>query len=60
MAENRRTVGRYVDGFRTNDHEQILSCLTGTETYDAGRASCRLRPSMLCARSIRTMSSWPR
>ena len=28
MTENRRTVSRYLDGFRTSDHELILSCLT--------------------------------
>lgn len=33
MAENRRTVGRYLDGFRKNDHEQILSCLTDSITW---------------------------
>ncbi|HEX7181323.1 MAG TPA: nuclear transport factor 2 family protein [Thermoanaerobaculia bacterium] len=28
MTENKRTVERYMDGFRKSDHEQILSCLT--------------------------------
>jgi ketosteroid isomerase-like protein len=28
MTENKRTVERYMDGFRKTDHEQILSCLT--------------------------------
>ena len=28
MSQNKRTVERYLDGFRSNDHEQILSCLT--------------------------------
>jgi ketosteroid isomerase-like protein len=28
MTENKRTVERYLDGFRRSDHEQILSCLT--------------------------------
>lgn len=28
MSENIDTVQRYLDGFRKNDHEQILSCLT--------------------------------
>ncbi len=28
MSENRRVVERYMDGFRANDHELILSCLT--------------------------------
>jgi ketosteroid isomerase-like protein len=25
---NKRTIDRYMDGFRRNDHEEILSCLT--------------------------------
>ena len=28
MSRNTDTVHRYLDGFRKNDHEQILSCLT--------------------------------
>jgi ketosteroid isomerase-like protein len=28
MSRNIETVTTYLDGFRTNDHEQILSCLT--------------------------------
>ena len=28
QSKNKAVVERYVDGFRTNDHEQILSCLT--------------------------------
>lgn len=28
MSRNVETVNRYLDGFRKNDHEQILSCLT--------------------------------
>jgi ketosteroid isomerase-like protein len=28
MTENKRTVERYMDGFRRGDHELILSCLT--------------------------------
>jgi ketosteroid isomerase-like protein len=28
MSQNIETVNRYLDGFRKNDHEQILSCLT--------------------------------
>ena len=28
MSENKRTVERYMDGFRTGDHAGILSCLT--------------------------------
>ena len=28
MSENKKTVERYMDGFRKTDHAQILSCLT--------------------------------
>ena len=28
MTENKKTVEKYMDGFRKSDHEQILSCLT--------------------------------
>jgi len=49
MSQNIETVNTYLDGFRKNDHEQILSCLTddirwtvfgafrltGKEAYDA-------------------------
>ena len=28
MTENKRTVEKYIDGFRKSDHAQILSCLT--------------------------------
>ena len=28
MTENKRTVERYMDGFRRSDHDRILSCLT--------------------------------
>ncbi|MCI0549774.1 MAG: nuclear transport factor 2 family protein, partial [Anaerolineae bacterium] len=28
MTKNKRTVEKYMDGFRKSDHEQILSCLT--------------------------------
>ena len=28
MSRNIETVNNYLDGFRKNDHEQILSCLT--------------------------------
>ena len=28
MSENIDTVNRYLEGFRKNDHDQILSCLT--------------------------------
>ncbi len=29
MSQNRRTVETCLEGFRRNDHAQILSCLTG-------------------------------
>lgn len=49
MSRNTDTVNAYIDGFRSNDHERILSCLTddiewtvfgafhvtGKEAYDA-------------------------
>ena len=28
MTESKKTVEKYMDGFRKNDHAQILSCLT--------------------------------
>jgi uncharacterized protein len=28
MTDNKRTVNRYMEGFRRSDHAQILSCLT--------------------------------
>ena len=28
MSRNKQTVETYLDGFRKNDHAQILSCLT--------------------------------
>lgn len=28
MSENQQTVDRYMEGFRQNDHEEILACLT--------------------------------
>lgn len=28
MTQNKRTVDKYMEGFRRSDHEQILSCLT--------------------------------
>lgn len=28
MSQNLKTVNAYLDGFRRNDHEQILSCLS--------------------------------
>ena len=34
MSENRRTVERYMEGFRKTDHAQILSCLTDDVVWD--------------------------
>ena len=28
MTENKKTVDKYMDGFRRGDHDQVLSCLT--------------------------------
>jgi ketosteroid isomerase-like protein len=28
MTENKRTVAKYLDGFRESDHAKVLSCLT--------------------------------
>ncbi len=28
MTVNKKVVGRYIDGFRRSDHEQVLTCLT--------------------------------
>lgn len=33
MSPNTDTVTRYLDGFRANDHAQILSCLTDDITW---------------------------
>lgn len=33
MSQNTDTVNRYLDGFRSNDHAQILSCLTDDITW---------------------------
>lgn len=33
VSRNIRTVHTYLDGFRKNDHEQILSCLTDDITW---------------------------
>ena len=33
MSRNLTTVNAYLDGFRRNDHEQILSCLTDDITW---------------------------
>jgi ketosteroid isomerase-like protein len=34
VTENKRTVARYIDGFRKSDHEQVLSCLTDDVVWD--------------------------
>lgn len=34
MTENKRTVEKYMDGFRKGDHGQILSCLTDDIEWD--------------------------
>jgi uncharacterized protein len=33
-TENKKTVERYLDGFRKSDHAQILSCLTEDVEWD--------------------------
>ena len=33
MSQNTDTIDRYLDGFRRNDHAQILSCLTDDITW---------------------------
>ncbi|HET8986707.1 MAG TPA: nuclear transport factor 2 family protein [Trueperaceae bacterium] len=33
MSQNTDTVNRYLEGFRANDHAQILSCLTDDITW---------------------------
>ena len=58
MSRNTETVERYLEGFRRNDHAQILSCLTddiewtvfgafhltGKEAYDKANG---IRPNAL-------------
>ena len=34
MSRNTQTVGKYLDGFRRSDHQQILSCLTDDVEWD--------------------------
>ena len=34
MTENKKTVERYMDGFRKSDHDQILACLTDDIEWD--------------------------
>ena len=34
MSENKRTVDRYMAGFRVSDHAEILSCLTDNVEWE--------------------------
>ncbi|MGH8004387.1 MAG: nuclear transport factor 2 family protein [Limisphaerales bacterium] len=34
MSENKKTVERYMEGFRQSDHPMILSCLTDDVVWD--------------------------
>ena len=34
MSENKATVEKYMEGFRTGDHQVILSCLTDDVVWD--------------------------
>ena len=34
MSDNKATVEKYMEGFRTSDHELILSCLTDDVVWD--------------------------
>ena len=34
MTENKKTVERYMDGFRKSDHAQILACLTDDVVWE--------------------------
>ena len=34
MSDRKRVVERYIEGFRTGDHEMILGCLTDDVTWD--------------------------
>src|SRR5512134_2792236 len=38
MTDNKQTVARYMDGFRTSNHVQILACLTEDDVWDMGGA----------------------
>jgi len=38
MTQNKKTVDKYVDGFRRSDHEQILSCLTDDVEWEIAGA----------------------
>jgi ketosteroid isomerase-like protein len=34
MSENKKTIADYMDGFRTGDHERVLSCLTDAVEWE--------------------------
>jgi len=34
MTENKKTIEKYMDGFKKSDHEQILSCLTDDVVWE--------------------------
>ena len=34
MTVNKRTIEKYLDGFRTSDHAQVLACLTEDVVWD--------------------------
>lgn len=34
MTQNKQTVEKYMDGFRTSDHQMILSCLTDDVVWE--------------------------
>lgn len=34
MTENKKTVTKYMDGFRSGDHQKVLSCLTEDIIWD--------------------------
>lgn len=34
MSENKKTVERYMEGFRNSDHEAIMSCLTDDVSWE--------------------------
>ncbi len=34
MTENKKTIDKYLEGFRASDHEKILSCLTDDVVWE--------------------------
>jgi len=34
LSENKKTIGKYINGFNKSDHEQILSCLTDDVVWE--------------------------